>query len=270
MFSAITRALGERLAAYLSKTLPGYRKLDTVPIEQVMEVLRRGDILLIEGNSRVSVAIKYLTQSSWSHSALHIGNQGDSVADPVLLEADLREGVRLVNLEHYRDFNIRICRPVNVNADEIDTVIDFARSKLGHRYDMKNVLDLMRYLIQRPAVPNRLRRSLIGLGSGEPTRAICSTLIAEAFQKIRYPILPLHNGETGENGEVPEFYRRHFTHYTPRDFDLSPYFRIVKPTLEAGFDFRSMNWVAVDKLQDLKQGQSSGQRRQQQSDNPHK
>lgn len=248
MFSAITRALGERLAAYLTKTLPGYRKLDTVPIEGVMSVLQTGDILLVEGNSRVSVAIKYLTQSSWSHSALFVGKPGDGIADPVLLEADLREGVRLVSLSHYRDFNIRICRPVDVDGDEIEQVVSFARTKLGHRYDLKNVIDLMRYLVQRPAVPNRLRRSLIGLGSGEPTRAICSTLIAEAFQNIEYPILPLHDGEVGAHGEVPEFYKRHFTHFTPRDFDLSPYFRIIKPTIEHGFDFRSIKWVADQQL----------------------
>ncbi|MCP9231169.1 MULTISPECIES: hypothetical protein [unclassified Mesorhizobium] len=32
----------------------------------------------------------------------------------------------------------------------------------------------------------------------------------------------------------------HHSLYTPRDFDLSPYFRIVKPTLEYGFDYRQM------------------------------
>jgi hypothetical protein len=42
------------------------------------------------------------------------------------------------------------------------------------------------------------------------------------------------------------FYRRHFTHYTPRDFDLSPYFRIVKPTLEQGFDYRKLRWSEVE------------------------
>lgn len=250
MFSALTRAVGKRLAAYLTKTLPGYRKLDTVPIEKVIAVLRCGDILLIEGNTRISVAIKYLTQSSWSHAALFVGKPGDKISDPVLLEADLKEGVRLKDLEHYRDLNIRICRPVNVDPEEIDSVVAFARSRLGHRYDLKNVIDLVRYLIQRPAVPNRLRRSLIGLGSGEPTRAICSTLIAEAFQNIHYPILPLHNGEIGDHGEVPEFYRRHFTHFTPRDFDLSPYFRIVKPTLETDFDFHSITWAAIEQPSD--------------------
>ncbi|TIW95558.1 MAG: lipo-like protein, partial [Mesorhizobium sp.] len=35
---------------------------------------------------------------------------------------------------------------------------------------------------------------------------------------------------------------RHHSLYTPRDFDLSPFFRIVKPTLEYGFDYRAVAW----------------------------
>jgi hypothetical protein len=30
--------------------------------------------------------------------------------------------------------------------------------------------------------------------------------------------------------------------YTPRDFDVSPFFAIVKPTLAAGFDYRTVQW----------------------------
>lgn len=261
MFSAITRPIGKRLAAFLSKNLPGYRRLDSVPVEQILPVLKTGDIILVEGNSRISVAIKYLSQSSWSHAALYVGKPGDTVHDPVLLEADLQNGVRLVSLDHYRNVNLRICRAVALDDPEIAAVVDFARQKLGHKYDLKNVVDLVRYLIQRPAVPNRYRRALLEFGSGEPTRAICSTLIAEAFQSINYPILPIQHadgdagGESGdekikeareqigEYGEVPQFYKRHFTHFTPRDFDLSPYFSIIKPTIETGFDFRGMRWI---------------------------
>lgn len=35
--------------------------------------------------------------------------------------------------------------------------------------------------------------------------------------------------------------RRHSL-FTPRDFDVSPYFQIVKPTLEDGFDHRTIRW----------------------------
>ena len=125
-------------------------------------------------------------------------------------------------------------------------LISFAKSKLGNKYDLKNVIDLVRYIIQKPPVPNRYRRSMIALGSGEPTKVICSTLIAESFQSIDYPILPGRDPEQGSEGVVPEYYRRHFTHFTPRDFDLSPYFEVVKPTLEKGFDFKNLKWKEDD------------------------
>lgn len=55
---------------------------------------------------------------------------------------------------------------------------------------LKNLLDLARYLLPAPPVPLRWRRRLIAFGTGDPSRAICSTLIAEAFQSVHYPILP--------------------------------------------------------------------------------
>ncbi len=240
--TAINRAIGKSLANFLTKSIPGYRRIDTVAIADVASVLQTADIILVEGNTRISSAIKYLTQSSWSHACLYVGTDGESSSEPNLLEADLKEGVRLVNLDHYAEFNLRICRPVGLTAEDKQQLVNFARSKIGHQYDLRNVFDLVRYLIQKPAVPNRYRRAMIGIGSGEPTRAICSTLIAETFQSINYPILPRH-GPLGKHGEVPQYYKRHFTHFTPRDFDLSPYFTVVKPTLQKAFDFRTMEWM---------------------------
>jgi len=251
MFSAITRPIGRFLASYLTKAQVGYLRIDTVPIETVAAVIKPGDILLVEGNTRISTAIKYLSQSSWSHVALFVGGESTSANESNLLEADLKNGVILVPLSKYADFNVRICRPFGISDEEIGKVIAYAKSRLGHQYDLKNIFDLMRYLIQKPAVPNRLRRQMIGFGSGEPTRAICSTLIAQAYQSIDYPILPRQgpDGGEGENGEVPSYYKkRHFTHFTPRDFDLSPYFEIIKPTAESGFDYRNMNWLEQEAL----------------------
>lgn len=266
MATAISGKIGKWLAAYLSKSMPGYRRLDTIAIEQFADVLQPGDVVLIEGNTRISIAIKYLTQSSWSHACLFVGAAGSPSSDLTLLEADLQNGVRLVAPDHYRDLNLRICRPNKLSEEDRNQLLEFSKSKLGHHYDLKNVFDLVRYLIQKPAVPQRYRRAMIAFGSGEPTRAICSTLIAESFQSIGYPILPIRSDEkkqgpadgassgaadesldegaeiVGEKGEVPVYYKRHFTHFTPRDFDLSPYFQIVKPTLERGFDYRKVRW----------------------------
>ena len=36
--------------------------------------IQAGDVLLVDGDQRVSQAVKYLTTSTWSHSALYIGD----------------------------------------------------------------------------------------------------------------------------------------------------------------------------------------------------
>lgn len=191
-----------------------------------------------------SVAIKYLTQSTWSHAALFVGSAGrpaDAEGRPrCFLEADLNEGVRLVSVAEFADLHTRVCRPVGVTAAEIDTLIGTAVARLGHQYDLKNVIDLARYLLPTPPVPVRWRRRMLALGSGDPTRAICSTLVAQAFQSIRYPILPLIETVPSQNPMCPGcvdeiLHVRHHSLFIPRDFDVSPYFAIIKPTLEAGF-----------------------------------
>ncbi|MDD9889060.1 MAG: lipo-like protein, partial [Gammaproteobacteria bacterium] len=78
MITMISRAIGSRLASFLSKAQPGYQRLDMIGIEDVAKVLKTGDIVLVEGNTRISIAIKYLTQSSWSHACLYIGEEEDS------------------------------------------------------------------------------------------------------------------------------------------------------------------------------------------------
>ena len=41
-----------------------------------------------------------------------------------------------------------------------------------------------------------------------------------------------------------ELYRiRHHSLFVPRDFDASPYFEIIKPTIAQGFDYRALEWL---------------------------
>lgn len=236
--NSIPRAIGRRLAAYLSKPRPGYERLSRLPLQDIMDTLKPADIVLVDGNSHISTAIKYLTQSTWSHACLYVGAQQTDVDEPSLIEADLNNGVTQVPLRKYEQTNIRICRPVGLSDADKAAIIKFAKARVGHVYDLKNIFDLARYLIQNPAVPVKYRRDMITFGSGEPTQAICSTLIAEAYQAVGYPILPEMIRVEDKKGESVAI-ARHFTHYVPGDFDLSPYFSIVKPTIERGFDLSS-------------------------------
>ena len=120
--------------------------------------------------------------------------------------------------------------------------------RIGYTYDTRNVIDLARYLFPTPPIPVRWRRHMLSLGSGDPTRAICSSLIAQAFQSVPYPILPEVTRAPGRAAAASTYSRseilhiRNHTLFTPRDFDLSPYFAVVKPTLESDFDYRKIVW----------------------------
>lgn len=226
--------LGRRLAGFLSCPREGVGIGPTSPPALQAAMMRPGDILLVEGTSRISEAIKYITQSTWSHAALYAGEER-------LIEADVNHGVRYLPLNAYDSYHTRICRPVGLTASEISALIDYMGARVGHEYDMRHIIDLARYLIPHPPVPRRWRGRLLVLGSGDPTRAICSSLIAAAFHSVRYPILPRHEERPGAlGGEV--LIRRHYSLFTPRDFDVSPYFEIIKPRIQEGFSPHYLIW----------------------------
>ncbi len=239
-------------ARYLQKTSHKYEPFSVSDPVILQAILRPGDVLLVEGNQRISAAIKYLTQSTWSHAALYVGDAlpppTDGAEPNTLIEADLRQGVTAVPLSKYAAFSTRICRPVGLGDPDRRKIVEFMIHSLGFEYDLQNAVDLIRYFLPTPPVPVRWRRRMLALGSGDPTRAICSTLIAQAFQSIHYPILPqVEARRTRQKSGAPYtvqeiLHIRHYSLFAPRDFDLSPYFRVVKPTIETGFDHRQLVW----------------------------
>lgn len=248
----LLRSVGDRLAAYLLAPRPHGAMVATATPEQLAAALQPGDVLLVEGVSRISMTIKVLTQSAWSHAALHVGNDWPGAAEGpeprTLIEADLRDGVRAVALSAYTRMHTRICRPVGLTPQELRRLVDYAVGRLGQRYDLKNLVDLGRYLLPAPPVPLHWRRRMIAIGSGDPSRAICSTLIAEAFQSVHYPILPEVQEQeavdaSGRHCRRELLHIRHHSLYAPRDFDISPYFSVVKPTLPPGFDPHRLAWA---------------------------
>ena len=88
---------------------------------------------------------------------------------------------------------------------------------------------------------------MIALGSGDPTKLICSALIAQAFGVIGYPILPAIERVESEDARQEIYHIRDSSLYCPRDFDISPYFAVIKPTIEMGFDYKTIDWSASDR-----------------------
>ncbi len=259
-------SIGHRLAWKLNRPCLGYKPYTPSDFETLCRILRPGDVLLVEGGERISTAIKYLTQSTWSHAAMYVGSHLPDAQDGSerhhLVEVNLGEGCVSVPLSKYASFNTRICRPVGLMEDERAQVTAFMIARLGLKYDLRNIFDLLRYFLPTPPVPVRWRRRMLAFGSGDPTRAICSSLIAQAFQSVRYPILPdvtkvkTRKGSRQARAEI--LHIRHHSLFAPRDFDLSPYFEIVKPHIAGGFDHRRLRWASPS--QDESRGRGDEQR----------
>ena len=225
---------------------------------RLCEHLQRADIVLVEGRSRVSGVIQSVTLSAWTHAALHLGTvaelallgvdvsplraQGIADTTPMLLEAEIGHGVHLSPITRYRYEHLRLCRARELSQSDSLAVIEFCIERVGTPYDLRHISDLLRFFFPYGLLPRRWRSSLFEVGHGEMARTICSTLIARAFASVRYPILPtLHRGDGGDM----VFHRRNARLITPRDFDHSPYFEIVKYPF-FGDDvarYRELNWA---------------------------
>ncbi|MFZ1813166.1 MAG: YiiX/YebB-like N1pC/P60 family cysteine hydrolase [Rhizobiaceae bacterium] len=262
--------IGHQMAGVLTKRVSGYEPYTPSDYDTLWATLEPGDVLLVEGNQFVSSTIKYLTNSTWSHAALYVGHAlakpPGGGERPRLIESNLGEGCVAAPLSRYSSYNTRICRPSGLTGEDRQRVVDFMIGKLGTQYDLKNILDLLRYFFPIP-VPSRFRRRMIALGSGEPTRAICSSLIAQAFQNVGYPILPEVTRAPGRAHAESRYSRqeilhiRHHSLFAPRDFDLSPYFEVVKPTLKHGFDYRKIQWSGKVSEIDVLRAEKSEARR---------
>jgi hypothetical protein len=260
MFDRLLDRIGRRLAGRLVKQSSGYEPYTPSDYDTLWATLRPGDILLVEGNQFVSASIKYLTQSTWSHAALYVGHvlpkPPGGGERPRLVEVNIGDGCVAVPLSRYASYNTRICRPAGLTAEDRKRVVDFMIGKIGIQYDMRNIFDLLRFFFPTPPVPVRWRRRMIAFGSGDPTRAICSSLIAQAFQSVGYPILPEITNAPGRSHAESNYARRDIMHirhhslFSPRDFDLSPFFEVVKPTLVHGFDYRKIKWTGPVSPQD--------------------
>jgi hypothetical protein len=242
----IVDRVGRYVARYLEEPESGYEPFTPSEPDSLRASLKPGDVLLVEGNNHISGVIKYLTQSTWSHAALYVGPIGDRTTENgeplVLVEANIGHGVVAAPLSKYARFHTRVCRPTGLTDDDCARVCAYAAERIGFDYDLKNIIDLLRYLFPLP-VPQRWRRRMMALGSGHPTRIICSALIAQAFENVRYPILPKVTLLESDAARQEILEIRHSSLYAPRDFDISPYFSVVKPTIERGFDYKAMAWA---------------------------
>jgi len=171
----------------------------------------------------------------------------------------------------YIDYNVRLCRPHRLRAEHRKSILDECVASIGWRYDLRNILDLAVHLFFASILPGHHRADVLRFGSGASGQVICTSLLGQLFHKVGFPVLPSVTYPDQESaqrvpskpspwwffrnrGRAPHsglYKRRHPTLLTPRDFDLSPYFEIIKFNVvpERRFDYSQIEW-APDAMND--------------------
>jgi len=258
------RWLLNRLINWLNAELPTVENLPS-DFAALCRQVKPADVVIVSGRSRIGGIIKTVTQSQWTHSALYIGRLCDikdpelhqalrahtDAADdePLIVESLLGYGTVVNRLSDYAESHLRICRAQHLSPDDAQQVIAYSISKLGTEYDIRQLIDLARFMFPYALMPRRWRSSLFNYHPGTATRLICSTMIAEAFMQIHYPVLPITKTDT--TGQV-KLYQRNPRLFSPKDFDLSPYFDVLKFPLYGhhAHSYRQMQWESPEILCD--------------------
>jgi hypothetical protein len=239
---------------WLNKEIEPIRIFPLSDFNKLKYELRPCDVLLIEGRKRISQMIKLITQTSWSHAALYIGRLIDiedkamqekvsnfyqgNPNDQLLIESLLGEGTVISPLTKYAKEHIRLCRPKDILHADAQKVINYTIAHLGIEYDFRQIFDLGRFLLPWPLLPRKWHSTLFNYKPGNSVKESCSALLTEAFQSVNFPIMPMIKQE-GDTLKISPGNPRLFT---PKDFDYSPFFEIIKYPMTLSQSEVYQNW----------------------------
>lgn len=264
MLKKISKSLGRKVMARLETPQTRYVQRIYNNMDKLYRIIQKGDLVLVEGRSEMSRIIKLFSQSHWSHVAFYVGDELIKPGEPnrsqytarfgdeakhLIIEAFQESGVVAAPMSKYQDYNIRICRPYGILPEDLKAVVAHVKENLGKQYDRQNIIDIAWMLISSSLNPFKKHPSIKRcLGACSDYNVICSGMIAQAFQRVGYPIVPAFY----EPGRLKTDFKnspygarlvmRHYSQILPRDFDLSPNFEIVKFNIikNGAFEYKSL------------------------------
>lgn len=145
--------------------------------------LQKGDIILSHvpleplkhPGSIVSAAIRKITNSHWSHSAMYLGNGK-------VLEADW-DGVVIDNLvRRYKNTDISFWRHKKIREIDEDYLVADARKTVGKDYDFGQLFDLIPLFIFRGRWKKRAK-------AGSVNKIICSEACSRGYYRQGFPVM---------------------------------------------------------------------------------
>src|SRR5258708_26034862 len=139
------------LAVFLTEPVKRYSPATTTDPGSLSAVLRRGDVLLTEGNTRAAALIKRITRSSWSHVSMYVGPLEEGPDPRCIVEADIAQGVRSIRLSELEGLKVRVLRPVGLSDALRSRLGEWVVSQIGGEYDLKHAPLLARDFLLLPA-----------------------------------------------------------------------------------------------------------------------
>ena len=170
LVSIILDGAGRLIARYLQKPVRGYEPFTPSDPDALRQTLEPGDVLACRRQQprlrrhQISHAIDLVAFGALCRADAPGATRPEDEPH-VLIEANLGEGVVSAPLSKDECFHTRICRPVGLTAEDRAVVCAYAIARLGFAYDLKNIIDLMRYLLPLPvprSVPPPHDRARLG------------------------------------------------------------------------------------------------------------
>jgi hypothetical protein len=207
-----------------------YRLLYRNDMEGLKRALRPGDVILIEGEHWVSDWIKVFSYHTWTHCVMWVGEsptlpksvdlafveKGGNVVESLMSNDGTMTGIVVTNLDKYRDYNLRICRPIGITRERLRRAIRFVLEHIGCGYDELNLTQFVHFSFSNESDPTK------ALGQMDADKFTCSSLVAAAFDSVDFPVI--HFYDQDQNVYVPY----HPSQVQPKDFDLSLNFQVIK------------------------------------------
>src|SRR5467141_2376962 len=150
LISHVRARLFAALAVFLTQPVRRYSPATTTDPESLSAVLRNGDVLLTEGNTRAAALIKRITRSTWSHVSMYVGPLEAGPDPRCIVEADMAAGVRSIRLSELQGLHVRVLRPIGLNDTDRGRIAGWVVDQIGGQYDLAHAWALARSLLRMP------------------------------------------------------------------------------------------------------------------------
>jgi hypothetical protein len=205
-----------RLVLFLAQPVGQYTTVDAAELRALATMLRNGDVVLASGKTRAAALVRRFTGSCWAHAAMYVGPLEEGPDPRCIVESDIAAGVRAVPLSEFCGQRVLVLRPTGLEQGDRHRLADWVLARIGNRYDVAHAWALAKALLRLP-LPLRVPPV-----SADATRFICSSLLAQAFVLVGYPILPAHVRIRDAASDL--------RYITPRDFESASGFQEIGRT----------------------------------------